>query len=73
MGTIHKQQPRCEYLSKEKLEGVGEMIRLLAERLEISFSDALNLYSTVAKVNDYDVKDEQLSDIGKLLEQLIDT
>lgn len=73
MGTLFDQEPRQKRLEKEKVEYVGEQIKAISKSLEITFSDALNLYLAVAKIDDYDSKDEQLSDFGKLFEQLIDT
>jgi len=66
------QLARKERLEKEKIEHIGEQIKAISKNLEISFDDALNLYLAVAKLDDYDSKDEQLAGFGKLLEQLID-
>lgn len=73
MGTLHQQLPRMQRLEWERIESIGEEIKVISERLKISFADALNLYLAVAKIDDYDTKDEQLSGFGKLLDQLIDT
>lgn len=72
MGTLYDQMPREQRLNKERVEGVGEKIKSISESLKISFSDALNLYLAVAKIDDYDTKDEQLSGFGELLDNLID-
>lgn len=72
MGTLFDQKPRESYLSKEVITSKGELIKEVAEELEISFGEAIELYLAVAKVNDYDVKDEQLAGFGDLINYLTD-
>ncbi len=72
MGTLNNQLPRVERLKKERVETVGEEIKNISEKLDISFNDALNLYLAVAKIDDYDTKDERLAGFGELLNQLIE-
>ena len=71
MGTLFEQKPRETYLSCEAIVAKGEMVKEIANKLHISFSEALELYLAVAKINDYDVKDEQLAGFGDILNELI--
>jgi hypothetical protein len=73
MGTLFNQQPRMEYLTTDNVISIGQDIIEITESLDISFTEALNLYLAVAKVKDYDAKDEQLAGFGKLLQILIGT
>jgi len=68
MGTLKNQDPRQDNLTTDVLLGHGNKIKKVAEKLDISFNEALNLYQVVAKINDYDVKDEQLAGFGEILE-----
>lgn len=72
MGTLFQQLDRLEKLRVLRVENVGRDIKTIAEELEISFDEALKLFEAVAKIDDYNSKDEQLAGFGKLLKDLID-
>lgn len=72
MGTLFKQKPRAKHLTSDRVLSQGENIKEIAKKLDISFNDALNLYMAVAKIDDYDAKDEQLSGFGKILNTIAD-
>lgn len=72
MGTLFNQSPREERLTKGRIVAIGTDIKGIAEELDISFNDALNLYLAIAKIGDYDTKDEQLAGFGELLQSLIE-
>lgn len=71
MGTLFEQKPR-----KEQLPTPGYNIVLAANELSdmfgISFREALRCIEIDHRINDYDVKDEQLQGIGELFQQLIE-
>lgn len=67
MGTLFNQKPRMDRLTDNRIISIGKNIKDISKKLEISFNDALNLYLTVAKIDDYDTKDEQLASLGELL------
>lgn len=70
MGTLINQLPRMERLDESRIISIGETVKTIAKELDISFKDALNLYMAVAKIDDYDTKDEQLAGLGELLKEL---
>lgn len=71
MGTLFEQRPRIEQLSTP-----GYRIVLMANELTdmfgISFEEALKCIELDHKINDYDVKDEQLAGFGKLLRDYLE-
>lgn len=71
MGTLFNQQPRRDHLSVEGVISFGKDMQIIAEELNISTSEALELYLAIAKINDYDTKDEQLSGFGDILQSLV--
>lgn len=71
MGTLFNQLPRMERLDESRIISIGETVKTIAKKLDISFKDALNLYMAVAKIDDYDIKDEQLAGLGELLKELL--
>ncbi|MDB1687490.1 hypothetical protein [Enterococcus casseliflavus] len=71
MGTLFDQQPRRDYLSVDRVISFGEDMQEIAKELNISLSEAVELYLAVAKINDYDTKDEQLSGFGEILQSLV--
>jgi cytidylate kinase len=70
MGTLFNQEPRSTFLKQEMIISRGKMFKEVARELEISFSEAIELYLAVAKINDYDIKDEQLAGFGDLINDL---
>lgn len=72
MGTLFKQRPRKDYLTEEILVSNGLKIKNVADKLKISFDEAIQLYLAIAKIHDYDVKDEQLAGFGEIFLSLID-
>lgn len=71
MGTLFNQQPRTEHITHERTIRIGKEIKEIAKELEISFTEALNLYMSIMKSDDYDIKDEQLAGFGELLKKLV--
>ncbi|WP_342566698.1 hypothetical protein MKY09_11555 [Psychrobacillus sp. FSL K6-4046] len=71
MGTLFEQIPRHDRLDKSRIVTIGKEVKEIGEELGISFDNALNLYLAVAKISDYDTKDEQLAGFGELLQNLI--
>ncbi|HFI0113172.1 TPA: hypothetical protein ACGO7C_000264 [Streptococcus suis] len=71
MGTLFEQRPRFEQLPTP-----GYRIVLMANELTdmfgISFEEALKCIELDHKINDYDVKDEQLAGFGKLLRDYLE-
>ena len=71
MGTLFEQRPRIEQLPTP-----GYRIVLIANELAgmfgISFVEALKCIELDHKINDYDVKDEQLAGFGKLLRDYLE-
>lgn len=71
MGTLFEQRPRFEQLSTP-----GYRIVLMANELNdlfgISFKEALKCIELDHKINDYDVKDEQLAEFGELLKDYLE-
>ena len=72
MGTLFNQDSRMEHLKNDRIISIGNRIKNIAEELDVSFNDAINLYLAVAKIDDYDVKDEQLMGFGELLKDLVE-
>lgn len=72
MGTLGNQEPRATFLTQEMIVSKGKLIKAIAKELGVSFSEAIELYIAVAKVNNYDVKDEQLAGFGDLIKDLTD-
>ncbi|MFW6030505.1 MAG: hypothetical protein ACOCRO_09685 [Halanaerobiales bacterium] len=72
MGTIKEQRPRIENLTKAKLLSQGETLKEIAKKLDITFSEAVDLFLAVAKVNDYDAKDEQIAGLAEIIEDFMD-
>ena len=72
MGTLFNQDSRMEHLKNDRIISIGNRIKKIAEELDISFNDAINLYLAVAKIDDYDAKDEQLMGFGELLKDLVE-
>ncbi len=70
MGTLFDQEKRVTFLTQEAVVSRGNLIKAIAKELGISFSEAIELYLAVAKINDYDTKDEQLAGFGELLKEL---
>jgi len=71
MGTLFEQRPREKRLNDDRIISVGISVKNIADELDIPFQDALNLYLAVAKIDDYDAKDEQLAGIGELFQEFI--
>ncbi|EMF0288248.1 hypothetical protein KGC99_002147 [Enterococcus hirae] len=71
MGTLFNQQPRRDHLSVEGVIDFGKDMQKIAKELNISISEAVELYLATAKINDYDTKDEQLSGFGEILNSLV--
>ncbi|EMF0307642.1 hypothetical protein [Enterococcus hirae] len=71
MGTLFNQQPRRDHLSAEGVIAFGKDMQKIAKELNISISEAVELYLATAKINDYDTKDEQLSGFGEILQSLV--
>lgn len=72
MGTLFNQIPRQDRLEKGRIIAIGKEVKEIGKELRIPFDEALNLYLAVAKINDYDTKDEQLAGFGELLQSLIE-
>lgn len=70
MGTLFNQPTRMESLEERRVISIGETVKTIAKELDISFKDALDLYMAVAKIHEYDTKDEQLAGFGELLKEL---
>lgn len=70
MGTLFNQLPRMERLTESQIIAIGSSIKEISKELDITFNDALNLYLAVAKIHDYDTKDEQLAGFGELLKEI---
>ncbi len=71
LGTLFNQQPRRDHLSVDGVIAFGEDMKKIAKELNISISEAVELYLATAKINDYDTKDEQLSGFGEILQSLV--
>ena len=72
MGTLFDQKPRTE-----NIDLPGERIVLYARDLcdvysFLSFEQALQCIELDFKIDNYDVRDEQLAGFGELLERYID-
>jgi len=72
MGTLFNQPRREDRISEERVIAMGIEIKNVADELDISYQDAINLYLAVAKIDDYDTKDEQLAGLGELFREFID-
>lgn len=72
MGTLFNQRPRQDRLESSRVVAIGREVKEIANELDITFNDALKLYLAVAKVDDYDTKDEQLAGLGKLVQELVE-
>lgn len=72
MGTLLNQTPRMDRLTVERIIAVGRDIKEVSKILAISFTEAQNLYLAVAKIDDYDTKDEQLMGLGELLTEFLE-
>lgn len=71
MGTLFEKMPRFEQLSTP-----GYRIVLMANELTdlfgIIFKEALKCIELDHKINDYDIKDEQLAGFGELLRDYLE-
>lgn len=72
MGTLFDQKPRVN-----NIDFPGERIVLYARNLRdvysfLTFEQALQCIELDFKIDDYDVKDEQIEGFGHLLENLIE-
>lgn len=72
MGTLFNQIPRQERLGTSRVVAVGREVEEIAKELGITFNEAITLYLAVAKIDDYDTKDEQLAGLGELVQTLIE-
>jgi len=73
MGTLFNQLPRVEQLKYDEIISLGTTIDDIAGEFDISFKDAIDLYMAAAKMNNYDVCDEQLAGFGELLKDLAES
>jgi hypothetical protein len=71
MGTLSHQVPRTTFLDKGRVEAFARKIKEIAKETDITYKEALETYKTVALIDDYDIKDEQLAGFGDLAQELI--
>lgn len=72
MGTLFEQPERLRGLSIERVVSRGFEIKRISDELNISFNEAIDLYLAIAKIDDYEVKDEQLAGFGELFRNFIE-
>ena len=72
MGTLFNQRPRMDTLNDERIISMGNSFKRIAKELNITFDEAINLYLAVAKIDDYDAKDEQLSGFATLIKESVE-
>lgn len=71
MGTLFNQRPRQDKLDDNRIISIGKSVKHIAKELDVSFDEALNLYLTVAKIDDYDVKDELITGFATWLNEWV--
>ncbi|MHA3066600.1 hypothetical protein [Lacticaseibacillus saniviri] len=70
MGTLQNQKPRFDFITEDVAAAFSAEIENIAKTVGISHADALADFLALAKIDDYDRKDEQLAGFGKLLDAL---
>ncbi|MHA3067306.1 hypothetical protein [Lacticaseibacillus saniviri] len=68
MATLKNQPPRQDNLTHVALMALANEVKLLARDAGITYMEALETYNALAKINDYDARDEQLAGFAKILE-----
>ena len=72
MGTLFDQKPRVENIKEPGYRIVLYALDLCDDYDFLNFSDALKCIELDFKIDDYDVRDEQMEGFGHLLENLIE-
>lgn len=71
MGTLFDQKPRVENIKEPGYRIVLYALDLCDDYDFLNFSDASKCIELDFKIDNYDVRDEQLAGFGKLLERYI--
>lgn len=67
MGTIDSQLPRKDHLKKGRVISFADQITEIAKESNISYMEALETFKTLALIDDYDTKDEQIAGLAEIL------
>lgn len=70
MGTVHSQPARMQSLEEGRVIAFADSISKIAKESNITYLEALETFKTLALINDYDAKDEQISGIADILERI---
>lgn len=72
MGTLFDQNIRTENIKEPGYRIVSYALDLCNNYSFLKFSDALKCIELDFKIDDYDIRDEQMGGLGHLLENLIE-
>lgn len=67
MGTLKNQLPRMEHLKDDRVICFADRLKYIALQSDITYLEALETFKSLALIDDYDTKDEQLSGIADTL------
>lgn len=67
MGTVNNQLPRMELLKDSRVSVFADRISEVAKDCDITYMEALETFKTLALIDDYDTKDEQIAGMYEMI------